>query len=111
MRKLPGSRVVSTGCKTGGVMVTEIICCTLKHAKASIAGLPVICIDVSDEAALEAEVAYDSVISPTPYIHHAAVIKAVIKEEVTNSPGLLAEFCSPAQVTLPHSTPTGKRPS
>jgi hypothetical protein len=58
-------------------------CRTLKRAEDLIAGLPntrAISVDVSDEAALEAEVAaHDLVISLIPYVHHAAVIKAAIK--------------------------------
>ena len=55
----------------------------MKSAEAFIDGLPntrAISFDVSDAAALEAEVAaHDLVISLIPYIHHAAVIKAAIK--------------------------------
>lgn len=60
-----------------------LACRTLKRAEDFIAGLPntrAISVDVSDEAALEAEVAaHDLVISLIPYIHHPAVIKAAIK--------------------------------
>lgn len=60
-----------------------LACRTLKTAEAFIDGLPntrAISLDVSDTAALEAEIAaHDLVISLIPYIHHAAVIKAAIK--------------------------------
>ncbi|KAK2467601.1 hypothetical protein APHAL10511_000456 [Amanita phalloides] len=60
-----------------------IACRTLKSAEALTANLPntrAISIDVSNTAALEAEVAaHDLVISLIPYIYHAAVIKAAIK--------------------------------
>lgn len=76
-------------------------CRTLESAKKLSAGVKLstaISLDVTDDAALDAEVAkHDLVISLIPYIFHAAVIKSAIRKKkhvVTTS------YVSPAMLEL-----------
>lgn len=83
-----------------GISVT-VACRTLEHAKSLSAGVQnahPISLDVTDEKALDAEVAkHDLVISLIPYTFHATVIKAAIRQKkhvVTTS------YVSPAMMEL-----------
>ncbi|KAI5858834.1 Apo Saccharopine reductase [Tricharina praecox] len=83
-----------------GIQIT-VACRTLESAKKLSAGVSLatpISLDVSDAAALDAEVAkHDLVISLIPYTHHATVIKSAIRSKkhvVTTS------YVSPAMEEL-----------